>query len=267
MSIADKLTQIADNQQRVYDAGYENGHAEGYETGYSNGLGNAGGTYENGYNEGYAKGHSDGYDEGNANGYNTGKTDGQQIGYQEGYSAGETDGKTAGRQEQYNEFWDTYQNNGTRTSYANAFYNSFWNDTTYNPKYPIVMGASSNNAFAYSTITDTKVDIIFRGATLQQIFYRCYNLVTVRKIIFEETVTSLANVFRDCDKLTNLAVEGTIKADLNLSYSPLLTHDSIINVINCLGSGTYTLTLGDTNLAKLTDDEKAVATQKGWTLA
>jgi hypothetical protein len=45
-----------------------------------------------------------------------------------------------------------------------------------------------------------------------------------------------------------------------------------MNVINILkdysGSGTtYTLTLGSTNLAKLTDAEKAIATEKGWTLA
>jgi hypothetical protein len=30
---------------------------------------------------------------------------------------------------------------------------------------------------------------------------------------------------------------------------------------------TKTLTLGATNLAKLTNEEKAIATQKGWTLA
>ena len=30
---------------------------------------------------------------------------------------------------------------------------------------------------------------------------------------------------------------------------------------------TYTLTLGSDNLAKLSDEEKAIATGKGWTLA
>ena len=46
----------------------------------------------------------------------------------------------------------------------------------------------------------------------------------------------------------------------------------ILSILNCLkdykDSGTtYTVTLGATNLAKLTDAEKAIATQKGWTLA
>ena len=49
-----------------------------------------------------------------------------------------------------------------------------------------------------------------------------------------------------------------------------LTHDSLMNVINEAGdvtSNPQTLTLGTTNLNKLTDEEKAIATNKGWTLA
>lgn len=66
----------------------------------------------------------------------------------------------------------------------------------------------------------------------------------------------------------------------NLSYCRDLTHDSLMNVINGLydlnltynvaGGGTlYTqkLVLGSTNLAKLTDDEIAIATAKGWTVS
>ena len=40
-----------------------------------------------------------------------------------------------------------------------------------------------------------------------------------------------------------------------------------MSIINALKSGvTQTLTLGTDNLAKLTDTEKAIATEKGWTL-
>ena len=48
-----------------------------------------------------------------------------------------------------------------------------------------------------------------------------------------------------------------------------LTHDSIMVIINGLQTvtTTQTLTLGSTNLAKLTDEEKKIATDKGWTLA
>ena len=49
----------------------------------------------------------------------------------------------------------------------------------------------------------------------------------------------------------------------------MLLKESIIEVLNDLPTVTTTqrLTLGSTNLAKLTDDEKAIATNKGWTLA
>ena len=60
---------------------------------------------------------------------------------------------------------------------------------------------------------------------------------------------------------------------LNLSTCPALTHDSLMNVINNLydiasiGVQPQKLQLGSTNLAKLTDEEKAIATNKGWSLS
>ena len=67
---------------------------------------------------------------------------------------------------------------------------------------------------------------------------------------------------------------------LDLSYCTKLTYESLMNVINNLydlnltynvaGGGTlYTqqLVLGSTNLAKLTSEEIAIATNKGWTVS
>jgi hypothetical protein len=42
---------------------------------------------------------------------------------------------------------------------------------------------------------------------------------------------------------------------------------SIINALQKKTSGTWTVTLGTTNLNKLDTNEKAIATDKGWTLA
>lgn len=72
-------------------------------------------------------------------------------------------------------------------------------------------------------------------------------------------------------KTLTFTEDSVIGANLSLSACPL-THDSIISVVNALKdySGTTTArtcTLGTTNLAKLTDAEKAIATEKGWTLA
>ena len=58
---------------------------------------------------------------------------------------------------------------------------------------------------------------------------------------------------------------------LDLSKCVNLTRQSIMNLINGLadrtGQTALTLILGATNLAKLTDEDKAIATAKNWTLA
>ena len=84
--------------------------------------------------------------------------------------------------------------------------------------------------------------------------------------------SSLSNMFISCSALADLNIVGTINATgLNVQYSPL-SHDSLMSIINALAdktgvSGTWKVTLGATNLAKLTTDEIAIAEGKGWTLA
>lgn len=57
MSIAEKLVRIAENEQKVYEAGFTAGQAQGgggsYDQGYTTGLADG---YNNGYTEGFAKG-------------------------------------------------------------------------------------------------------------------------------------------------------------------------------------------------------------------
>lgn len=86
---------------------------------------------------------------------------------------------------------------------------------------------------------------------------------------FGQVATGLYNCFYGCAALTTITGNPNFVASLSLSPCPNLTHDSLMVVINGLQtvSTTQTLTLGTTNLAKLTDEEKKVATDKGWTLA
>lgn len=64
------------------------------------------------------------------------------------------------------------------------------------------------------------------------------------------------------EKLPDCSLSNTFTANNNL------THASLVNIINALpvSNKGYTLGLGNTNLNKLSDEEKAVATSKGWTL-
>jgi hypothetical protein len=95
-------------------------------------------------------------------------------------------------------------------------------------------------------------------------------LKTIRNFKIKEDGSQKFNAsFTNSTALENITIEGTIGNDFDIHWSPL-THDSIMSIINHLQtktSGTFTLTLGSTNLAKLTDAEKAIATSRGWTLA
>ena len=85
--------------------------------------------------------------------------------------------------------------------------------------------------------------------------------------------SSIRDAWIGCSSLTTLGGFGAIKESISLSDSSNLTVDSIMNVItqaadlNSLGITGKTMNFGSTNLNKLTDAQKAVATSKGWTLS
>ena len=107
------------------------------------------------------------------------------------------------------------------------------------------------------------------GDDFSLMFLGCTSLKTIELTSF----ISSYNMFSNCQALENLTVTGTITvndSNLDLSSSPLLTVDSLMSVINALadntGKTTYTVTLGSTNLAKLTDEQKQIAINKNYTL-
>ena len=91
-------------------------------------------------------------------------------------------------------------------------------------------------------------------------------------------ITSLVNFksFRNLGKGYTQKTSNYASYKLDLSKSTNLTHDSLMSVINNLydlktayGSSTYKqqLILGSENLAKLTSDEIAIATNKNWNVS
>lgn len=86
---------------------------------------------------------------------------------------------------------------------------------------------------------------------------------------FGQSATDTTYCFSGCTVLTTITGNPNFKVSVDFSSCTKLTHDSLMVVINGLQTVTssQTLTLGTTNLAKLTDEEKKVATDKGWTLA
>lgn len=142
-----------------------------------------------------------------------------------------------------------------------------------------------NYMFRYcSSLTTIPQLDISKVTNMNNMFDNCSSLTTIPELD-ASNVTNISYMFINNSKLTNMgglknlgmAYSTTQSANyynykLDLSYSPL-THDSLMNVINNLydiaskGCNTQSLILGSTNLAKLTDEEKLIAQNKGWTLS
>lgn len=84
-------------------------------------------------------------------------------------------------------------------------------------------------------------------------------------------MTSMNNIFNNCNLLIDIKSIGKIISGLYFSNASYLNHRTLLKILNALinlsGNNTQTLSLGNTNLSKLTDEEKAIATNKNWTLA
>lgn len=74
-----------------------------------------------------------------------------------------------------------------------------------------------------------------------------------------------------CSMLINIGGINRVSANINVSLSIYLNHLSLLKIlyglIDLSNSTPISLSLGSTNLSKLTDEEKAIATNKNWTLS
>ena len=111
---------------------------------------------------------------------------------------------------------------------------------------------------------------------MSSMFCGCSNLNSI-PLLDCGKVTNVSNMFgwEDINTLTDLGGFKNLKINFTdgLNHLPNLTVQSLMNVINNLydfrangESTTRTLKIGTTNLNKLTDEQKAVATNKGWSL-
>ena len=102
--------------------------------------------------------------------------------------------------------------------------------------------------------------------TMIRTFSGCSKLVDTPELDVQ-FVTDFTQCFKNCKALKTVKLFN-ISANIDFSASTVFEREDIINIFNNLASvGGKTLTLGETNLAKVTDEDKAIATNKGWTLA
>ena len=253
MSIAEKVTTIAENQEKVYDAGYEKGKLEG----------GAGDSWYDTFWDSFQ---------------DNGNPDGRRYSYAFYYWNRDMfypkyDIKCINNMAGLFQF---FEQNGSVPFDLSARLKECG----------VVLDtskATTGAAYSFYYTSFSKIPTVdFTGITdLEKLTYAFANnghLVEIEKVICKETNVWHVT-FAGCPKLEKITIEGVIGQNgLDMRPCPKLTHDSMINdkgtgIINCLKdysddtSGTqWVVQLGATNLGKLTEAEIAIATEKGWSL-
>lgn len=207
----------------------------------------------------------------------------------------------AGEKSEYDKFWDAYQENGNKTNYSiynGAFVGRDWTDDLFKPKYPMYV-TDAQMMFRQTGISDlTKAGVVLdfsRCAAFNYAF--AFSAITKLPTIDLSSATNTATAFNDgkfkdlslivsettpvttmlsgTEYLENLTINGVIGTNNpRFDDSTVLTHESLLSILNALKdysgdtSGTeWKVTLGNVNLAKLSEDDIAIAEEKGWVLA
>ena len=186
----------------------------------------------------------------------------------------------AGKKAQYDEFWDTYQQNGTRTNYNFAFCGKGWNNETLKPKYDIIAKVSAGvqifrecdfSGSLKEHFENLGISLDFKDCTQMQFaFYACDQITELPFLDLKNSTNNnyafqyctklknlssavsenatFTNTFDSCNALVNLDVTGNIGNSVNLRWSKSLTKASIISIIKALWNSASgkTLTLSST---------------------
>lgn len=101
---------------------------------------------------------------------------------------------------------------------------------------------------------------------MNSIFAMCNKLTTIPSFDVSN-VNTFNSAFSQCSNLKSILMHG-MKVSFDISPSARFEKSDLVTILNNLSvvTTTQTLKMGSNNLAKLTDEEKAIATNKGWTL-
>ena len=166
-----------------------------------------------------------------------------------------------------------YSDTANGTNFSNMF--NYCNALTSIPQLNTSNGTSFFSMFQHcSTLTSVPQLDTSNGTNFSSMFNGCGKLTTISLLNMSSmSGTSWSGMFGSCTALENVTFEGTIpvRGNMNVfSSCPNLTVDSLMSFINALtnmnSSATYTITIGSTNLAKLTEEQIQIATDKRITL-
>lgn len=126
------------------------------------------------------------------------------------------------------------------------------------------MNSMFDNCVSLNTIP--KLDTS-KVTDMSNMFYNCNKLTTIPESDISNVVYT-SSMFYGCTSLTSIGMHG-FTYSINISDTAL-GHDAIVAFLNQAGTAhnsSQKIAMGSTKLALLNDEEKAIATNKGWTLA
>ena len=127
----------------------------------------------------------------------------------------------------------------------------------------------NNMSFMFNTCTSLtsipKLDTS-KVTNMRSMFNNCTSLTSIPKLDTSK-VTDLLYMFNNCSSLASIGIYGfTRSIDISMTA---LGHDALVAFLNQAGTAynsSQTITIGSDKLALLSEEEKAIATNKGWTL-
>ena len=261
MSIADKLTLIAENQQRVYDKGFENGQKAG---------GSGGGSYE----QGFVDGKQAEYD----NFWNNYQDNGNRTQYTNAFNG------SYWKDEMFNPKYDfiftkcntMFQNSGITRLATKLKEKGLKFDTS------AITASNALQMFQSASVKDIP-ELDLRNATNIGYVVGSEYIETIEKIILsEKATTGLGTAFNKARKLTHCIFDGVLAiTGLDMKDCVLLDKESITSLINILSTTTsglaVTLSLQAVNKAfetssgandgsNSTEWQTLVNTKQNWTI-
>lgn len=135
----------------------------------------------------------------------------------------------------------------------------------------VTIGGGEIGKYAFNQCNSLTTVTMENGVTGigEKAFYDCSELMTL--MIPNSIRYIYYNSFYTCHKLQYVTLEaGYDYSGLDLSVSTKYSRETIVSWFNALkdrtGGSSSRLTIGNTNLKKLTAEDKAIATNKNWTI-
>lgn len=235
--------------------------------------------YNNGYKKGYADGELVSYDKGHSDGK---KADLDELWDSIQRKGNRTDYYAAFVRWQKEKFYPKYDIKGYDLRYLFYYFGEYGETMDLVERLAecgVIIDFSSTtsmaNMFSNSRISHVGEIDTSKASSLSGLFDSCYYLTTIDKLILKTdgNQSFSTTTFQNTRELVNITVEGVIgQKNFNVAAAVKLTHDSLMSIINALQDKTtdtsvttWLVTLGSTNLNKLTEEEKLLITEKGWT--